>query len=58
MTVTTEPSLAERRFPRRHILLEAVLNISYFLGFVLVLHCLGLFVDFLPSSLPGKTDIS
>ena len=48
MTVTTEPSLAERRFPRRHILLEAVLNISYFLGFVLVLHGLGLFVYFLP----------
>ena len=29
--------------PRRHILLEAALNIGYFLGFVLTLHSLGLY---------------
>ena len=32
------------RFPRRHILVEAILNILYFLGFVLSLHLLGLYV--------------
>ena len=31
--------------PRRHILVEALLNITYFLGFVLVLHSLGLYSD-------------
>ena len=34
--------------PRRHILVEALLNITYFLGFVLVLHSLGLYSDCLP----------
>merc|ERR1711874_831275 len=51
MPATTEASPAER-FPRRHILLEAVLNISYFLGFVLVLHCLGLLANFLLTGSP------
>ena len=48
MSASMEASLAEKKYPRRHILVEAVLNISYFLGFVLVLHGLGLFVYFLP----------
>ena len=48
MSASMEASLTEKKYPRRHILVEAVLNISYFLGFVLVLHSLGLFVYFLP----------
>jgi len=38
--------------PRRHILVEALLNITYFLGFVLVLHSLGLLSNYLLTGSP------
>jgi len=40
------PTPEDAGHPRRHILVEAVINIFFFLGYILSLHCFGLIVNF------------
>ena len=53
----TMGEMKEPMAPRRHILVDAVVNIFYFIGYVLVLHVIGMYVFFLKSHKVDQTSL-